>query len=363
MGKGKSTNTENPSEGHSAAPLSTLKDPSAFGPPPKHVAVHGPQAANESARTGGETGSAREPPPVPSSRPQPQPRTYSQDTQNYPAPHPQSPSTSLRQGLPSESASSAAGPTPGGGTAGGPPKLPPRLPPRQNRQAQEEPSPPPSYDDATSEEASEQTGYINQAAAGRLGRAGVSVPELGIGNDAQSPPPERQPAAPASSGQMNELQSRFAKMGRNGSSESNTAAPAEGTTWAQKQAALRTADSFKRDPSSVSFSDARSAASTANNFRQRHGEQVKAGLNTANGLGQKWGVSGEQGQTDRAGSEQETASTDADEVAVAAASKKKPPPPPKKGALAGSNSRGSQQSSAAEEAPPPIPLASKPRAS
>ena len=53
-----------------------------------------------------------------------------------------------------------------------------------------------------------------------------------------------------------------------------TTAPARGTTWAQKQAALSTASQFQRDPSKVNSADAHAAFSTANNFRQRHGEEV-----------------------------------------------------------------------------------------
>ena len=42
-------------------------------------------------------------------------------------------------------------------------------------------------------------------------------------------------------------------------------------------------------PSSVSFSDARAAASTANNFRERHGEQAKTGMQKAQDMNQKYG--------------------------------------------------------------------------
>ena len=58
-----------------------------------------------------------------------------------------------------------------------------------------------------------------------------------------------------------ELQNRFARLNA-GQSQSQDQ-PAEGTTWAQKQAALKTASNLNKDPSSVSASDAKSAVGTA----------------------------------------------------------------------------------------------------
>jgi hypothetical protein len=114
----------------------------------------------------------------------------------------------------------------------------------------------------------------------------------------------------------------------------------------------------------VSLSDARAAASTANNFRQRHGEQVAAGAKTANNLNQKYGlmdkakssyasVQGtQQGQGAQAGAASPSLS--------GLVGKKKPPPPPpkKKPALVASVAPSAP---ADDDAPPPIPMATRPQ--
>lgn len=126
---------------------------------------------------------------------------------------------------------------------------------------------------------------------------------------------------------------------------------------------------FKKNPSSVSLSDAKSAASTANNFRQRHGEQVAAGVKTANGLDQKYGVSGKVGGYINSGNESAGGSGAGAGRAAAAQShlstigaaagmlgKKKPPPPPppkRKPAVGGGDG-------ARDDAPPPVPMATRP---
>lgn len=255
-----------------------------------------------------------------------------------------------------------------GGGRPAPPSLPPRLPPRTN-----------SANTVSSSPAASPTptgnSLINQGAVSRLGAAGISVPGFGIGRSSPAaasspspPPPPRPgvaapPPAPARS-HMGELQNRFSKLGT--SSNNNASAPpppSEGTTWAQKQAALKTASSFQKDPSSVSFSDARAAAGTANNFRQRHGEQVAAGAKTANNLNQKYGLmekaqssysrlQGTQGQD-----QNNDAVTGAASPGLASvAGKKKPPPPPpkKKPALIGA-------APPADDEPPPIPMATRPQ--
>lgn len=223
---------------------------------------------------------------------------------------------------------------------------------------------------------------------GRLGAAGVSVPGLGISGSGSSsgraplPPPTmgrsspKPPSSPAGSG-MSELQSRFGKFGIGGGSSPAPATggtaspppPAQGTTWAQKQAALKTMSDFKKNPSSVSLSDAKSAASTANNFRQRHGEQVASGVKTANGMDQKYGVSGKVGgylgHSNESGSSSGGAGAGQGAGvqshlntigAVAGLGKKKPPPPPppkKKPGLGGGDS-------SRDDAPPPVPMATRP---
>jgi len=107
--------------------------------------------------------------------------------------------------------------------------------------------------------------------------------------------------------------------------------PKQGTTLAQKQAALQTASNFRRDPGSVSASDARAAASTFNNFRQRHGDQVAAGVQGANSLNQKYGLSDRFGQQHDAQETGVTSSSTAGSFSPSAAAgllgKKKPAPP------------------------------------
>ena len=230
------------------------------------------------------------------------------------------------------------------------PSLPPRLPPRQNSQPDEHtPGPPPTYRESAQARNSDIT--PNQSAFNRLGQAGISVPGLNIGRDASplaSSRPTESPVNSNQNNQMNELQSRFSKMS-SPSSSATANAPSKGTTWAEKQAAAKTLSNVHKDPSSVSFADARSAASTANNFRQRHGEQVASGMQTANGLNQRYG-----GVADRfGGAGAATASPQASPTGASAAATKKPPPPPppKKAELGGQFA----------SEPPPVPKFSKPR--
>ncbi|SZF01597.1 unnamed protein product [Blumeria hordei] len=58
----------------------------------------------------------------------------------------------------------------------------------------------------------------------------------------------------------------------------------EGTTFAEKRAALKTVSSLRNNPSSVSFHDVKTAAGTAKSFQERHGNQVKTGLHLAQRL-------------------------------------------------------------------------------
>lgn len=232
----------------------------------------------------------------------------------------------------------------------GPPSLPPRLPPRSGNAS------PAQAQSPVSTGGSQPAGYLNQGAISRLGAAGISVPGLGIGKTPPAPPP-RSPtttASPiggglstpkASNGQINELQSRFSRLGATASTpnQGQPAAAAQGTTWAEKQAALRTASSFRKDPSSVSFADAKAAAGTARSFQQRHGDQVASGLKTADGISQRFGSGGGGG-----------ASSPMEQIAGIAGGKKKPAPPPpaKKPQLSGAVNDGG--------APPPVPMATRP---
>ncbi|KAI8309581.1 hypothetical protein K4K61_001543 [Colletotrichum sp. SAR11_59] len=167
---------------------------------------------------------------------------------------------------------------------------------------------------------------------------------------------------------MNELQNRFAKLGKS-SGQSASPPPTEGTTMEQKQAALRTASNFHKDPKLVSMADARSAAFTFNNFRQRHGEQVAAGVKSANNLNQKYGIADKvgkyagqaSGQQQQQAGNSSTASTPLSPppglVNVIGKKKPPPPPPPKKKPQIGG---APQPTPPGDDEPPPIPFATKP---
>ncbi|PNY30040.1 Uncharacterized protein TCAP_00056 [Tolypocladium capitatum] len=337
---------------HVARPLSDLQDPSTFAPPPRrsgtsalpspppHATAKPKVVAAPSKYQGLRAADVRPPPKGSSERQSGSP--LEEDAEQQPG---------RKDGADRRSPASY--------DSSGPPSLPPRLPPRGDSESPRRATP-----------SNTGKGYLNMGAVGRLGAAGVSVPGLGIGRsshvDASSPsPPPPRPAPGAGAGgsglnlRVNDLQNSFSRLGTSSGSAA-APPPSEGTTWAQKQAALKTASSFHKNPSSVSLSDAKAAATTANNFRQRHGEQVAAGVKGANNLNQKYGVmdkvgayAGRQGQGDAATSA--TGST----VAVPGLPGKKPPPPPppkKKPGLGGSTN----PAPADDGAPPPIPLSTRP---
>ncbi|KAK5015744.1 hypothetical protein LTR60_002409, partial [Cryomyces antarcticus] len=364
---------------HVAAPLSTLKDPAQFAPPPKHISYHGGVAAVPTTTAPGRNGlgaplsrgelrakqeaetadamAAEE-----ANRPPSPPKPYRVDTTglstaNLPKPPVRRPNQSAVPPPPPPAFAPAKKPKP---------TLPPRLPPRQNSHPDAyAPPPPPTYTETAQKPA--QQGYLNQGALDRLGQAGASVPGFNIGRNASPHVPLRSgPSSPGISPaptgsntrvpQLNELESRFSKMSTASSPTSET--PSQGTSWAQKQAALKTASSFRNDPSSVSLSDARDAASTANNFRERHGQQVASGWRAASGLNQKFGISDKVNSYTSGGTSASPVRQNAlappppvQGLSSGAAGKKAPPaPPPKKAELAGGVAE-----------PPPIPLFSKPR--
>ncbi|KAM0129221.1 hypothetical protein ACHAP3_007954 [Botrytis cinerea] len=417
MGKGKDPREE--ALEHNSRPLSSLKDPSSFGPPPKSVKYHGaaalppPNGLSSQARS--DTGGLGA--PIPRSeiiaqqeaeeeerrrqeeedaKPKPPPMPYRANTTGLSIDH-LPPPPGRKDG-----ADGRTPPVPPPAGKPKPPGLPPRLPPRQNSNpAPSAPSPPPTYGAATSE-ADPHKGILNQGALTRLGAAGVSVPGFGIGstkskpalpppppsrtstNNPSPPPPPSRTASPqlpartaspqipsrSSSPQVNELQSRFSRLTSSPSLSSSSPKPpppSEGTTFAQKQAALKTASAFHKDPSSISLSDARTAASTANNFRERHGEQVKSGWASANKLNTKYGIADKvgsyggisQGKDASAGGHDGNVENSSSPVgngsigqSVLGKKKPAPPPPPKKRSELGAPGNG---------APPPIPMATKPK--
>lgn len=288
------------------------------------------------------------------------------------------------------------------------PRLPPRLPPRQNSHPGETtPAPPPPYSVAIEQPQQQpqqqppQPSFLNQAASSRLGGAGIKVPGLGIGGSSSPPPPvapqaqspsiapnqepnnpwRDQPSSSTPStvsgltNRFGSLRTAAASPGPSATSQPppSSASPSGGggggTTLAQKQAALRTAQSFRNDPGSVSMADARATASTAKNFNDRHGEQVASGWKAGNKLNQKYGIADKVGGY--AGQSQPPAVEGAREsggnggargaggggsfgsaAAALGGFKKAPPPPPP---AARSNTGGGMAS------PPPVPLGSKPR--
>ncbi|PVH96894.1 hypothetical protein DM02DRAFT_616912 [Periconia macrospinosa] len=322
VGRGGGGGASSAAHSHQSAPLTTLVDPASFGPPPKHIHYHGPEAVAATSNA-----SPRPPPPrVP--------------------PHPN------QQPSPAATA--------------GPPRLPPRLPPRQNSNPHElTPAPPPAYHEIDkSVPAPPAQGQLNQGALNRLGNAGINVPGFNIGSSASPAVNPRRTTSPAplsptstNNGQhLGELQSRFSKM-----STPSSEAPSTGTTWSQKQAALKTAGNLRQDPSNVSVSDMRSAASTANNFRERHGEQAAAGWKTASGLNQKYGISNKVGGFAAAAGGSSASAANNPASPSSAVGKKPPPPPPKKKGLSTGNSSVPTTPTTAEGNAPPVPLSSKPR--
>ena len=349
MGKGKDTSTTSTAVEHHSTPLSALRDPSEFGPPPKRApGTAAPQPTPplsgglRSALTTQQLHSQRErsyatQQEEPDAEKLPS-GPFKADTTGLSTAHlPPPPKFRGDEDIQAEPVAPKAKP-----------QLPPRLPPR-NLSSTLPATPPPAY-----EPIQQVSGIsLNQGAIDRLGREGVSVPGLGIGR--QTPPrlPPRaggvstaqlESAASASQSQRSEQQDRFGHM-RTGSSDAGS-----GTTWAQKQAALETASNFKKDPSSVSVSDLRDATSTANNFRQRHGEQVASGLKVASSLNQRYGLVDRVASSPSLGSQRVEPQTSPPPLAATAtAAHKKPPPPlpPKRQDLSGN--------------PPPIPTSSKPR--
>ncbi len=355
---------------HQSTPLSSLKDPSSFAPPPKRLDYSSGSAAP--APTGPSSASAVS--AKQSLREREEARRRQEEEANRPPPAPYRPDTTglSTAHLPKPPAfrPGAASPSTTGPSTKPKPSLPPRppLPPRQNSNPNEfAPAPPPTYTEATQEARPEQ-GVLNQGALGRLGQAGVSVAGFGIGRTASPPVPPRAnpsppvpprqnsssntmipPPAPASRGsQMNELQDRFARMS---GPKSPAPPPSTGTSWADKQAALRTASSLRDDPSKVSASDLKGAASTANNFQQRHGDQVASGWKSANSLSQKYGLGGKMNNFASSSASQGPGQSSS-QSSVGGLGKKAPPPPPppKRNDLSGGSG-----------GPPPIPLSSKPK--
>ncbi|KAG9247057.1 hypothetical protein BJ878DRAFT_230251 [Calycina marina] len=353
MGKGKDSGSEE----RIARPLGALKDPSAFGPPPKHVNYHGGAALqNQITPNRSELGAPIQRDEISARRAaeREEEQRQAEEAVRKPSVPYRADTTGLstRNLLPPPGRSDGAdGRTPTTSSPlqvparGKPPGLPPRLPPRQNS------GPVSSHPNSTPDQDAHK-GIINQRTMDRLGAAGISVSAFGIeGRKPPLPPPSSSPTKPTpgqvgNASQLNELQSRFSHLNP---SSTTPRSPSEGTTMAQKQEAFSTASAFRNDPSSVSLSDARAAASTANNFRERHGEQVQSGWQSANKLNTKYGISDKVGSYAAARPQTSEPGT----PVTAVLGKKKPPPPMKKPNLSARLS--------SVGAPPPIPLSTRPK--
>ena len=375
MGKGSGSNTNEGAHSHQSRPLAALKDPDAFGPPPKNVRYYG-SAASPTASTFDRSGPAMGvqsttvqaqhqgvyPAPIDSQQEQEpslpvvpfRANTTGLSTWNLPKP----PTRHTEHDTVLVTADAAASKKPK-------PLLPPRLPPRQNSTASPNtPSSPRQQDTTSIHKPYLQQPTINEAAVARLGAAGASLPSLGIGGSSDTANPWRNEPGTAAANtsrlstikapDLNELQSKF---GRMSSFTTPPDSPAQGTTFAEKKAAMNTIGSFRNDPSSVSFSEAKNAASTANGFRERHGDQVTAGWEHANGLNRKYGLTDKLSGLAYESNPASNQSVPSPPMSPIASSdspiqgkKAPPPPPPKKISM-----------STIGSPPPPVPLSSKPK--
>ncbi|KAI0155078.1 hypothetical protein GGR52DRAFT_224935 [Hypoxylon sp. FL1284] len=315
VGRGDSSSSQS-SSSRSAAPISTLRDPSTFAPPPKRGASPASPQYSGSATSQQQT-----------AEPQAEHRPYKVDTtglstSHLPPPPPRRDSPDRQQPL-APPPYSAAKPS-------GPPSLPPRLPPRGGNAS---PTQTQSTGDG-SHRPGAGDGYLNQGAVNRLGAAGLSVPGLGIGKTSTSAtaPPPRSPTAGASP------------------------TPQQGsTTWAEKRAAVETASSLRKDSSTWSPAEVRAADTAACELRQKYGGKVAEGMLAAGGLRQERFVGGSERGTSSTTPMSTYAASPAPQIADVVAKKKPmppPPPPPKKKHLAGAASDG--------DVPPPVPVATKP---
>ncbi|GFF36303.1 hypothetical protein IFM61606_03675 [Aspergillus udagawae] len=359
MGKGKDRDSEQ--EQHVSRPLSSLKDPSAFGPPPKHIAAHGPgavpnqttpdrrglgaplsqeQTQHVQARQQEQNRAEEAEPQRPAGPPLPyRANTTGLNTDKLPPP------PARRMHSPASSVSSASSrPVP---------SVPPRIPPRMNPTPQSHPAtPPPAY--SPSEPASE--GLLNRGAVSHLSNAGVSVPALGIGHDRSSP--SNTTAGVAGQASVDELQARFSQM-RTSSSQSPSQAPSPPVRGSTTQ------------PES-------SATSTVNNLRERHNDKLQAGKERVQNLNDKYkitqrfnnfvdekrsantSISSKQFRPPPTTPHPNRSEPSSDSVEIDTLNRRKappPPPPPKKAAMRSTPVNGSSPSS---PAPPPLPLSTKP---
>ncbi len=311
MGKGKKPGEER-SE-HVSRPLTSLKDPSLFGPPPKNVNYHGGAALpNEITPHTSGLGAPLSQTEIQRANQAVQRPTVeeleAQQEQEQDPPGPPLPYRADRTGLqtshlPPPPTHRAIASTPLSETVQ-PVKPNPRLPPRlPSRQASTDvPSavsaPPPSYEAVIPPPTSTSTNSgLNTSALNRLGHAGISVPGFGIGKSSDnttsnpwkteripsttSSPPVTGPntqnpwktersqnttSPPPSTGTntLSELQSRFSRM----NSSSAAAAPAPASASTPPLVTAPTSPQPQTTPTPPTWQQSQSALRTASNFHQ-----------------------------------------------------------------------------------------------
>ncbi|KAI2790698.1 hypothetical protein POX_c03544 [Penicillium oxalicum] len=372
MGKGKDPSSE--ASEHVSRPLSSLKDPSAFGPPPKHVNYHGPAALpNQTTPDRRGLGAplpqeqivqqrqAREEEEEEAEKPKGPPVPYRVNTtglstNNLPPPpvrrldSPDSAASSTRSTSRSTSRPTSLSAKPK-------PQLPPRVPPRNNAETPRASSPPPAY---TGTPPPALHGYVNQEATSRLASAGVSVPALGIGK-----PEKTVPATSRSQNDnLNELQSRFSHMRTNSTSSSAAYQP---TPSANREDHLPPPQTFRErhaDKIEMGREKWGGVTSRVNSFVEDRKFSANANKRIPRPPGPSSApLDGARHHTLSPSSASVASSTQPighEDLAAQAQRKKAPPPPPKKADLRAPPARPSSTSSG-PPTPPPVPLTTKPR--
>lgn len=233
---------------HQSAPLSSLKDPASFAPPPRHSAAYGSTPASPSSplRPEPPRGGLGSAVPAPSRRQQEEEQRDEEEAPKAPPVPYRIDTSGLRTDhLPKPPVRRADGAVPTPPARNASPALPPRhasprqapiptLPPRMNDHPDEfTPPPPPTYTEAT-EPAKRNPASLNTGALNRLGQAGVSVPGLDIGAGTNAAPSHAPVSPAAHGGQLSELQQMFARMnaGAAGTQPSSPSTPKSTSTAA-----------------------------------------------------------------------------------------------------------------------------------
>ncbi|TQS35606.1 hypothetical protein Golomagni_03969 [Golovinomyces magnicellulatus] len=299
MGKGKSKDTN---EQRASRPLQSLTDPTTFGPPPRKIQIHGDDKTSPDLRKNGgcystdsssgndnaeERNIKSNPPPIPY-------RASNQELRPPPS------------SLPKYSEIPAFKHTESSTPASAKSTLPPRLPPRDKSIS------------------TQQTPSILE------NKLQKRVPREGFSNILE-----------ARDGTKNEFDSTVKP----------PFSTKNGTTFAQKKAAIKTISSFSRDPSSVSISDIKEAAYTTNNFRERHNDQVNH-----NGISEKIG----QLQAPSKAVNQLHGDIKSEDSHKKIVNKKRPPPPPPP-KLIKNNNLIDPSIDLKKKTPPPIVIETKPK--